>query len=149
MIGLFVNTVVVRSDVSGEISFPELLRRVRERTLRAYDRQEAPFERVVEAVQPARDPGRTPVFQVMFTMQNTPRTERKFGDVEIEPLGLEPAGAKFELTLAAAENPDGTIALALEYNRDLFRPETAARFLARFGEILRSAAQRPGAALRD
>ncbi len=149
MIGLFVNTVVVRSDVAAEISFQELVRRVRERTLRAYDRQEAPFEQVVEAVQPARDPARTPVFQVMFTMQNTPRAERAFGEAEIEPLELEAAGAKFELTLTAGENPDGTIALSLEYNRDLFGPETAARFRDRLGEFLRAAGRGPAAQLRD
>ncbi len=149
MIGLFVNTVVIRSDVAGEISFQELVRRVRERTLRAYDRQEAPFEQVVEAVQPARDPARTPVFQVMFTMQNTPRAERAFGAAEIEPLELETAGAKFELTLTAGENPDGSIALSLEYNRDLFSPETGARFLDRLGEILRAAGRGPASKLRD
>jgi len=149
LIGLFVNTVVVRSDIAGEISFKELIRRVRERTLRAYDRQEAPFEQVVEAVQPVRDTSRTPLFQVMFTVQNTPRTEQKFGAVAIEPLALEATSAKFELTLTAAEEPDGTIALSLEYNRDLFSPPTAARFLARYGEILRSAGRVAGAAVRD
>jgi amino acid adenylation domain-containing protein len=149
MIGLFVNTVVVRSDVAEGISFQELTRRVRERTLRAYDRQEAPFEQVVEAVQPARDASRTPVFQVMFTVQNTPRAEKKFGAVEIEPLALEATGAKFELTLTAAENPDGKIALSLEYNQDLFTPETAARFLGRYGEILRSIGAGAAAKLRD
>ena len=149
LIGLFVNTIVVRSDVAPGLPFRELLRRVRDRTLRAYDRQEAPFEQVVEAVQPARDTSRTPLFQVMFTMQNTPGAERDFGGLAVESIPLEATGAKFELTLTAAETGDGTLALSLEYNRDLFSPETAARFLARYGEILRAVGRGAGTALRD
>jgi amino acid adenylation domain-containing protein len=149
LIGLFVNTVVIRSDVAEEGGFTDLVRRVRERTLRAYDRQEAPFEQVVEAVQPPRDLSRTPLFQVMFSFQNTPRVVREFGELDIEPVAVDAVSAKFELTLTAAEQPDGTIALALEHNRDLFSRETAARFLARYGEILRSVGGAGRASLRD
>ena len=138
MIGLFVNTVVVRSDIAEGIGFTELVRRVRERTLRAYDRQEAPFEQIVEAVHPRRELGRTPLFQVMFALQNTPRADLDLGAVRIEPVEVETRGAKFELRLTAVENRDGTVGLSLEYSRDLFGEETALRFLTRYGEIIRS-----------
>ncbi len=149
MIGLFVNTVVVRSDIATGIGFAELVRRVRERTLRAFDRQEAPFEQIVEAVQPRRELGRTPLFQVMFALQNTPRAELDLGAVRIEPVEVETKGAKFELRLTAVENRNGTVGLSLEYSRDLFGEETALRFLARYGEILRSVTAGTAAALRD
>jgi nonribosomal peptide synthetase DhbF len=147
MIGLFVNTLVIRADVGESISFRDLVRRVRERTLRAYDRQEAPFEQVVEAAQPERDLGRTPLFQTMFSLQNAPRAGRDFGPVRIEPMPVAAAGAKFELTLTAAEADDGRIGLNLEFSEDLFGAASAERFLARFLEIVRAAGS-AGAAAR-
>jgi amino acid adenylation domain-containing protein/non-ribosomal peptide synthase protein (TIGR01720 family) len=149
MIGLFVNTVVIRSDVAEEIDFPALVRRVRERTLQAYDRQEAPFEQVVEAVQPPRHVNRTPLFQVLFALPNTPRADLELGALKIAPVEIPTTGAKFELTLTAVENRDGTVALNLEFNRDLFGEETAARFLARYEEILRAVAAGTDASLRN
>ncbi len=146
VIGLFVNTLVIRSDVGEALTFGDLVKRVRERTLRAFDRQEAPFERVVEAVQPDRRLGRTPLFQVMFSMQNAPRASLDLGGVTIEPLDVETHGAKFELTLAATEGRDGRIRLSLVYSRDRFGPARAARFLGGYREFLQSAAGAGGGA---
>ncbi|HVW20931.1 MAG TPA: amino acid adenylation domain-containing protein, partial [Opitutaceae bacterium] len=143
VIGLFVNTVVLRSDADGTGSYAELIGRVRERALRAFDRQEAPFAQVVEAAQPPREPGRAPLFQVMFNLQNAPRAELDLGPVELRPVEMETATAKAELSLNAVERADGTVDLSLEFSRDLFGPASAERFLARFGELVRAAAAEP------
>ncbi|HVW20570.1 MAG TPA: amino acid adenylation domain-containing protein [Opitutaceae bacterium] len=150
LIGLFVNTLVIRSDLGGEDRFGGLLAKVRTRTLRAYDRQEAPFEQVVEAVQPRREVNRTPLFQTMFTLQNAPREAARFGALELEPAPVPASGSKFELTLAAREEEGGGIGLSLEYHSDLFERGTAERFLARFQELARSLAEGgSGARLHD
>ncbi len=136
LIGLFVNTLVLRSDVAPAQTFPELVRKVRARTLRAYDRQEAPFEHVVETVNPERTVSRAPLFQVMFSVQNMPRATFAAEGLRVEPVAVGVTSAKFDLTLFVVERDDGGLGVSLEYNTDLFDAETTGVFLARYEALL-------------
>jgi amino acid adenylation domain-containing protein len=142
VVGCFVNTVVLRSDLSGDPAFRELLHRVRETVLGAHDHQDLPFERLVEELRPARDRSRAPLFQVMFAYA-------PFADREIELPGavlrqVDPDGdtAQFDLRLLAAEEEDG-LRLTLTYDRELFERSTAERVLAHLERLLTAVAARP------
>ncbi|HEX8244805.1 MAG TPA: condensation domain-containing protein, partial [Longimicrobium sp.] len=143
LIGLFVNTLALRGDLSGDPGFRALLARVREATLGAYVHQEVPFERLVEELQPERSLGHAPVFQVMFTLQNMPGGAAGFPGLELRGLGLTDQVAKFDLTLDVAPRPDGSFAGSLEYAADLFDAATAERFAAHFRTLLAAALASP------
>jgi len=103
--GFFINTLVLRTDVSGNPSFTEVLRRVRETDLSAYAHQDLPFERLVEDLSPARSLARHPLFQVMLALQNAPRAAWEFADLDVRPLRPGGAqGAKFDLLFTLAEH---------------------------------------------
>ncbi|MEG4208055.1 amino acid adenylation domain-containing protein [Microcoleus sp. Pol7_A1] len=126
VVGFFVNTLVLRTDLSGNPSFQELLSRVRDVALDAYTHSELPFEKLVEALQPAhRDRSYNPLFQVMFNLQNVPMSLSLDG-VTLERLQIDNKTAKFDLSLDLIETPTG-IQGFLEYSTDLFEPETVAR----------------------
>ncbi|MBV9788328.1 MAG: amino acid adenylation domain-containing protein, partial [Chloroflexi bacterium] len=135
VVGFFVNTLVLRTELAGQPSFAELVSRVRTTALEAYAHQDLPFEQIVEAVQPARDLSRSPLFQVMFVLQNTPRTTIDLPELRLEPLGVETTTTKFDLTLALGETPDGLIA-TLEYSADLFDQTTIVRMAEHFQTLL-------------
>lgn len=146
LVGFFVNTLVLRTDVSGDPGFAELLERVRDADVAAFGRQEIPFERVVEAVNPDRSPARHPLFQVMVVMQNNAEAVFDFGGVHVEP-ALEHVGAvtaKFDLTFTFTENPaDSTVAGTVEYAAELFDRETVEVLVQRFIRLLVAAAAQP------
>ncbi len=152
LVGFFVNTLVLRTDVAGDPSFRELLHRVRAFDLEAYEHQDLPFERLVEALQPTRSLARHPLFQVMFVLQNTPESGLSLPGLSAraEPLSCEVA--KFDLTLDLVEclgpqrNPQG-IEGALEFSRDLFEQGTAQSIAARFVRLLNAAVATPDAPL--
>src|SRR4030095_10611477 len=121
LIGLFLNTLVLRTDLSGEPTFREVVRRVRETTLAAFDHQEVPFERLVEELRLERDPGRTPLFQVMFVLQNAPAPSLALRGLEVEGIDPGPVGAKFDWTVSIDEADDG-FHVVLVYDTDLFLP---------------------------
>ncbi|HET7230631.1 MAG TPA: amino acid adenylation domain-containing protein [Longimicrobium sp.] len=143
LIGLFVNTLALRGDLSGDPAFRALLARVREATLGAYVHQEVPFERLVEELRPERSLGHAPVFQAMFTFLNTPGGGTGFPGLEIRPFGVEDEVAKFDLTLALGPRPDGTIGGSLEYAADLFDATTAERIASHFRTLLMAALRAP------
>jgi amino acid adenylation domain-containing protein len=118
LIGFFANTLVLRTDLSGDPTFRELLGRVREVALGAYAHQDLPFEKLVEVLQPKRDFSRTPVFQVFFQMLDHDAAELRLAGVEIGPIGIQ-RSPRFDLTLYASEVEDG-IRLSAVYNPDLF-----------------------------
>ena len=99
LVGFFVNTLVLRTDVSGNPSFRELVGRVRAFDLEAYDHQDVPFERVVDALKPARSLARHPLCQVMLVLLNAPRTEPSLPGLKAHPAPLAVETAKFDLTL--------------------------------------------------
>jgi amino acid adenylation domain-containing protein len=136
LIGFFVNTLVLRGDLSGDPTFRELLGRTRETALAAYAHQELPFEKVMEAIRPARDLSHSAVFQVMFVVQNAPLQIPALSGMTVTPLPLaDNETAKFELTLAFSEIDDW-LAGSLEYNRDLFEPATIGRLIEHFRTLL-------------
>ncbi|MBZ6475814.1 amino acid adenylation domain-containing protein [Streptomyces griseocarneus] len=130
LVGFFVNTLVLRTDVSGDPGFVELLSRVREADLAAYEHQDVPFERVVEALNPDRAPARHPLFQVMLQLHNTPADSLELPGLTTGPQPVPFGVAKFDLTLDMAERygadgtPDGLHG-ELTYATDLFTAETA------------------------
>ena len=148
LIGLFVNTLVLRADLTGDPTFLQLMKRVRAMTLEAYDHQDVPFDQVVEALQPPRDPSRTPLFQVMFILQNTPQPTLRLGDVMLKHIQVENRTAKFDLILAL-ERVEGGMKGLVEYSTDLFEPATIARMLGHFQTLLEGIAERPDRRLSE
>jgi amino acid adenylation domain-containing protein/non-ribosomal peptide synthase protein (TIGR01720 family) len=148
LIGLFVNTLVLRTDLSGELTFSQLLGRVREVTLGAYAHQEVPFEKLVEALQPERDLSRSPLFQVMFTLQNTPLPALELAGMKIRPMEVENTTAKFDLELIFEDTDDGMLG-TLEYNTDLFDAATAAQMLGHYRSLLTAVTASPERRLSD
>ena len=150
LIGYFVNMLVLRGDLAGDPSFRDLLRRTRDVALGAFEHQDLPFDRVVEAMHPGRDLSRTPLFQVMFVLQNNQLPDVGRDDLTLAPFGsAEGSGtAKFDLTLALVE-AEGSLAGSLEYDVDLFDAATIGRMIARFRALLEAAVADPGLRLSD
>ena len=135
LIGFFVNTLVLRSALAADSSVAELLQQVREASLQAYAHQDVPFERLVEILDPARSISRTPLFQTMFVLQNTPLPNLPWNGVEVTPQMLEIGTSKFDITLAAREM-DGGLELSLEYSTELFDAERMKRLFQHYQAIL-------------
>ncbi|GMU10104.1 amino acid adenylation domain-containing protein [Corallococcus caeni] len=142
LIGLFVNTVVLRTDLSGAPSFRELLARLQPVALDAFAREELPFERLVDALKPGRDPSRAPLFQVMFVLQNAPLPPLEAPGLQLEARPVDTGSAQFDLTLIAEDLPQG-LRLTAEYATDLFEPGTVRRMLAHLSRLLEGALAAP------
>lgn len=134
LIGFFVNTLPLRTRLSGNPTFRELLKRVKETALGAYAHQDLPFEKIVEWAQPERSLSYPPVFQVMFALQNQPRPTFALPGLNVSALKRETDTAKFDLTLFVTETDEG-LACWLEYNTDLFSAGAMTQLLEHF-EIL-------------
>ncbi|MCA1565783.1 MAG: amino acid adenylation domain-containing protein [Acidobacteria bacterium] len=135
LIGLFINTLVLRTDLSGDPGFRELLGRVREVALDGYANQDVPFEKLVQELQPERDLSRTPLFQVMFALQNVPQQKVQAFDLTISPFELEVRTSKFDLTLTTLEDEQGLLGV-WEYNTDLFDGSMIERMIRHFETLL-------------
>jgi amino acid adenylation domain-containing protein len=143
LIGVFVNALALRADLSGDPSFREALRRVRETTVDAYAHQEVPFERLVQELGAERSPGAPPVFQVMFSYQTEVGTlPPEFPGLETRVRESDTATAKVDLLFAAGMGEDG-IAGVLQYATDLFDRATIERLAERFAALLEAAADDP------
>ncbi|HEY0606846.1 MAG TPA: condensation domain-containing protein, partial [Herpetosiphonaceae bacterium] len=142
LIGFFVNTLVLRARLGGQSSFQSLLEQVRETTLGAYAHQDIPFEQVVDALQPQRHLSYSPLFQVLFALQNTPATEIELESLTLAPFEINAVVAKFDLDLSLTESPAG-ISGQLIYNTSLFDAGTAARMAAHYGVLLQAIAADP------
>ena len=142
LIGIFVNTLVLRTDFSGNPSFRELLARVRDVCLGAYAHQDLPFEKLVEELQPERDLGRNPLFQVMFILQNTPVSVINFTGLMARRLEVDSGTAKFDLTLSLAEQDKKLIGF-FEYNTDLFDHSTIDRMIGHFRRLVEGTVTNP------
>ncbi|MEE4185170.1 MAG: non-ribosomal peptide synthase/polyketide synthase, partial [Gammaproteobacteria bacterium] len=143
LIGCFLNTLVMRNDLSGSPSFAECIERVKQTALEAFSHQDLPFEQLVEELHPVRDMSHAPLFQVAFVMQNTPwDTATRWHDLDVTACELDFGVAKFDLSLLMAERDDGLLAL-FEYNSDLFDAATVARLADHFATLLDAAANSP------
>ncbi|MFW6295863.1 MAG: non-ribosomal peptide synthetase [Halothece sp.] len=142
LIGFFSNTLVLRTDLSQNPSFREVLQRVRQTALDAYSHQDIPFEKVVEALQPDRDLARTPLFQVMFAFHNLPVLPQ-LPDLDLTLLDADSGTAKFDLSLLMRwDETDGLLGM-LEYNSDLFASETVTRMATHFQQLLQKLVSHP------
>lgn len=143
LIGLFVNGLVLRSDLSGDPSFRDILRRVRRSALDAFSHPELPFHWLVEHLRPERDSGRTPLYQIVFDLHNIPM-QLEFDGITFLPLRLPLRPAKYDITMFVKESPRDLHA-SLEYNTDLYSRDTAVQFLRDYSAILTHVAINPEA----
>ncbi len=143
LIGFFVNTLALRSDLSGNPSFDELLAQVKSTTLSAYEHQQVPFEKIVSEVVEKRDASRSPLFQVMFAMQNNETSSYEndmsleLGDVRLTKQNIEDRTSQFDLSFDVVEQNEGLFITA-EYSTALFKKDTIVRMSAHFEELLHS-----------
>src|SRR5215216_131933 len=142
LVGFFLNTLVLRTDFSGNPTFRELLGRVREVALAAYANQDIPVELLMEELRPERHLSHNPLFQVMFILQNAPLPELKLGDVTLSQLPNDSGTSKFDLTLDLTEGREG-ISGHVEYNSDLFDAATIVRFIEHFQLLLAGIVESP------
>ena len=135
LIGLFLNTLVLRNDLSGNPSFRELMGRIRETALAAYAHQDLPFERVVQVLQPERDLSRAPLFQVMFNLESIPGKAARPATLRIDEFVFESGVSQFDLALELVEQGDEMFCL-MTYSADLFDAATIARMLGHYRTLL-------------
>ncbi|MBW4636656.1 MAG: amino acid adenylation domain-containing protein [Gloeocapsa sp. UFS-A4-WI-NPMV-4B04] len=148
LIGLFINTLVLRTDLTGNPSFQEVLRRVREVALGAYAHQNLPFEKLVEELQPERNLSHAPLFQVMFVLQNAPSETLELSGLTLQPIEVDTSSAKFDLTLVMSHTEQGLTG-ALEYNTHLFEATTISRMLGHFQTLLSGIVANPQQSISD
>jgi hypothetical protein len=146
LIGFFGNQLVLRSDLSGNPSFRQLLERVRVMTLGAYAHQDLPFEQLVKELKPKREPGRSPLFQIKFMLENEPAAPLALEGLTLQHLPAEHRVAKFDLLLTLVNASDG-LRGSLEYNTDILKPATIVRLLRDFQALLSSIVRQPDARL--
>ncbi|GCF10054.1 non-ribosomal peptide synthetase [Dictyobacter arantiisoli] len=134
LIGCFVNTLALRIDFSGNPIYRDLLRRVQKVALNAYMHQNVPFEKVVEAMQPTRDLGRTPLVQVMFVLQKSLIPDLALTGLTLHPLVVDSGSARFDLTLTLEERDRGLIG-SVEFNTDIFEASTIQRMVGHLQRV--------------
>jgi len=148
LIGFFTNSLALRTDLSGNPSFRELLKRVRKVSLEAYAHQDLPFEKLVEELKIERTLSHTPLFQVVFSFQNSPAPEVKLPELVVSPMEIDSGAAMFDLILGMVD--DGVeLTGVLLYSTDLFETATAAKLLDDFTLLLEGVAAHPDRSLLD
>ena len=146
IIGFFVNTIPLRTNLAGNPSFLELLAQVRQMAVEAYTHQDLPFEQLVETLQPDRNLSYTPIFQVMFALQSVPKLPQIDG-LNVSQYRIDNQTAQFDLNVSVEE--DEQLRVCFEYNRDLFNAATIAPMLDRFTILLQGIVNNPTAKLLD
>ncbi|HEX8087256.1 MAG TPA: amino acid adenylation domain-containing protein, partial [Blastocatellia bacterium] len=148
VIGFFANVLAMRCDLSGNPSFRDLLGRVRKVSLDAYAHQDLPFEKLIQELQPGRDPGRNPLFQVSLSVQNIPLPTLKMSDLTLDVLDLDWEITRFDLSLsiwetAKEESAEGGLSMLFLYNADIFDEATIDRMAGHFRTLLEGVAANP------
>ncbi|MCL6588800.1 MAG: amino acid adenylation domain-containing protein [Firmicutes bacterium] len=146
LIGFFANSLVLRTALSGDIGFRELLSRVKKTTLDAYANQDFPFEKIVEELHPERDLSQNPLFQVLFSMQNIPNLSPSFAELDVRKVEIHNDFARFDLAVDLWETAPGLTAV-FEYNSDLFLPDTVSRMAGHYQRLLEGIAADPAGQL--
>ena len=148
MAGLFVNSVVIRSRFAKDMTFAGLLEQVGSASLDALNHQELPFERLVEDLQPERDPAVPPLFQVMFNLQSREQEAVDFTGLDSSPVVVETGTAKFDLSVLVEDRSDG-LAAWFEYSRDVYEEATVRRMLRHYGHLLTAIVENPDALVTE
>jgi Condensation domain len=148
LIGFFVNMLPMRTDLSGNPRFNELLKRVKEAALGAYAHQDLPFEKLVEEIQPGRGMGEMPLFNITFDLQKAQREDVWLNGLKVSPVAGKHESARLELSLLVTESAD-ELSAGWVYNTDLFKEETIVRMHGHFETLLSSIAARPDAMLDE
>jgi len=150
MIGFFVNNLVLRADFQPGITGLELIQQIKETCLEAYEHQDLPFERLVETIKPPRNSGFSPLFQVMFILQNQnqDRSGLKIGDLKLSALPLATQTAMFDITMKLEEQ-SSELQGELEYNVDLFKEATIDRFVSHFKKLIEEFITNPNQAVDE
>jgi amino acid adenylation domain-containing protein len=148
LIGFFLNTLVLRVDLSGNPTFAEAIRRVREVCLGALSHQELPFEKLVEELHPDRNPGLNPLFQVNFAFQNTPRVSPQLSAIEVDELAVETGIARFDLHLFM-EEMDGQLKGYCDSDTNLFHARTIEGLLGHLKTLLEGVVENPNQRIAD
>ncbi len=142
LIGFFVNTVPLRTDLSGDLNFRQLLQRVKATALEAYDHRELPFEKLVEELRPERNLSYNPLFQILFAVQNEVAPIEQVAGITLHLQDVATGTAKFDLTCTVIPSGEG-FTTSFEYNTDLFEAATIRRMMDSFHSILEAVARNP------
>lgn len=142
MIGVFINTLVIRSQVSPQEEFGAWLARIKHTTLDAFNHQDVPFEQLVEDLKPQRRLDTTPLFQVMFVLQNTPEGNLALPNLSLEPMTVPRHAARFDLTLSISEQSDGVHA-SMEYRSDVWQADTVEGWWNEYRDLLQAIVNAP------
>ncbi|MEW6735279.1 MAG: amino acid adenylation domain-containing protein, partial [Acidobacteriota bacterium] len=148
LIGVFINQLVMRIDLSGNPTFRELLRRVRKMTLEAYDNQDLPFDELVAALQPKRTLNYLPLIQVQFDLHNTPTQSIELPNLTLTPIEIERGAVQFDLVILLSEMAE-TLRGTVGYNTDLFNDKTIAQLIDDYKTVLEQVVTNPDARLID
>jgi amino acid adenylation domain-containing protein len=148
LIGFFVNNLALRADLSGNPTFRQVIRRVRETALNAYVHQAAPFEKVIAAVRPKRSAGYSPLFRVMFTFENFPMPSLDLAELSLRGMQIESRRANFDLNMMVVDSEHGLVGTFV-YDQDLFDSDMIQRFIDNFQLLLVKVVEDPDRGLSD
>ncbi|MCE3296531.1 MAG: amino acid adenylation domain protein [Crocinitomicaceae bacterium] len=148
MIGLFVNTLALRTEVSPELSFVELMNRVKNHVLDAYDNQDLPFEQLINELNLPRDASRNPLFDVMFAYQDERKQSFRSADMEVYKASIDTDVSRFDLSLDVIESKE-KIALRFEFATSLFKKETVQKYAEYLQRIIRQVLEKPAVTIRE
>ncbi len=149
LIGFFINMLVMRGDLSGNPTFVQLLGRVSELALGAYEHQDLPLEKLVMELQPERRASHTPLFQVVFVLQNTPMPPLQMPGLSVSPVTFENDTVRFDLSLLLGQSEAGGLTAMWRFRTDLFRPETITLMHRRYETLLRDIVAHPESRLGE
>ncbi|WP_139491838.1 non-ribosomal peptide synthetase [Brevibacillus dissolubilis] len=137
LIGYFINTLAIRTDLSNNLTFRDLLQQIKQTTLEAYSNQSVPFEKIVDEINPIRNPSYMPVFQVMFILQNAPLHPFELPNLSVTSIHVDNGTSKFDLTLSFTETSEG-LEGQLVYRTDLFERDTIEEMLEQYQQVIQS-----------
>ena len=149
LIGFFVNTLVLRVSTDDDPRFIDFITEIKEVCLEAYAHQDLPFEKLVEELQPERDLSRSPLFQVMFVLQNMPMEDLELPGLTLKSIEGKSEISKFDLTLDISRLADGRLRCAFEYNSDLFEVNRIKRMCGHYRELLKGIVVQPSSRLSE